>query len=594
MNEKKNDIALKDLRAQLADLKGRHSNLADDDLFVAWFLRAYITENEEEAVSAIVGGPGDKGLDAILIDERARAVFLVQSKYRKAVEAKSELRSDVISFAQLAAVLSDDDSTSFVEFTSRLNSRTKTALSEARKKVLKSDFRVWLYYVTLGRVTPVVERDAKAIARKAKCNASLEVLAGKRIIHLLSDYLDGAAPPIPTVDLEMESGAAITVNGVLQRYDKDNEVESWAFPMRGSSIAHLVDATGLRLFARNVRGFLGDSPVNRGMLDTLSHEPDYFFYYNNGITIICDNAERVSRGGKDILRVSNPQIINGQQTARVLSRPDVSGVGKASVLVKVIRVPRDVETARNGSFDVLVSSIVSATNWQNSIRPSDLMSNDRRQIQIERDMRKVGYAYLRKRMTKTEARKVSGSKSARMLSKENLAQAVAGCELDPVIARSGKDNLFEEQLYNKIFGHSDVSQYLARYWLAHEVTLCSRGYPQRGYAKWLVLGFLWSRIGPGLQSNRIRSAFREACEARNTAVLSPLWKATNRVYKAALNYYNANKGRGKSVMDVSLFFRSKKGRDREFEEFWKRLKKADDRATRADLEEMRTILLSDD
>ena len=56
------------------------------------------------------------------------------------------------------------------------------------------------------------------------------------------------------------------------------------------------------------------------------------------------------------------------------------------------------------SFETLVSRIVSATNWQNAIKPSDLMSNDRRQIEVERQFRKLDYLYIRKRMTKGEAR----------------------------------------------------------------------------------------------------------------------------------------------------------------------------------------------
>ena len=75
-----------------------------------------------------------------------------------------------------------------------------------------------------------------------------------------------------------------------------------------------------KLFARNIRGFLGmKSPVNKGMEETLKKEPERFFYYNNGVTIICDEAERKSSGGRDILQVANPQVINGQQTTRTLA-----------------------------------------------------------------------------------------------------------------------------------------------------------------------------------------------------------------------------------------------------------------------------------
>ena len=40
----------------------------------------------------------------------------------------------------------------------------------------------------------------------------------------------------------------------------------------------------------NVRGFLGSTEINRGMEATLTREPEYFWYYNNGVTIVCDDA----------------------------------------------------------------------------------------------------------------------------------------------------------------------------------------------------------------------------------------------------------------------------------------------------------------
>ena len=58
---------------------------------------------------------------------------------------------------------------------------------------------------------------------------------------------------------------------------------------------------------------------NRGMEATLQKEPEYFWYYNNGITIVCDEAKQESSRGRQILRVTNPQVINGQQTTRTLA-----------------------------------------------------------------------------------------------------------------------------------------------------------------------------------------------------------------------------------------------------------------------------------
>src|SRR5271165_3466297 len=134
--------------------------------------------------------------------------------------------------------------------------------------------------------------------------------------------------------------------------------------MRGDKIAELFEKAGSRLFARNVRGYLGhdQSSVNEAMAETLQDEPDHFFYYNNGITILCEEAKKESHEGSEALYVTQPQIINGQQTTRTLAKhPGLAA--NASVLVKVFAVKQRPTDERH--FNNLLSSIVAGTNFQN-------------------------------------------------------------------------------------------------------------------------------------------------------------------------------------------------------------------------------------
>jgi hypothetical protein len=288
-------------------------------------------------------------------------------------------------------------------------------------------------------------------------------------------------------------------------------------------------------------------------------------YFNNGVTIVCDDAEKIEAKGSALLRISNPQIINGQQTTRMLSS-DEKRAAKSSVLVRVIRIPRH-EPGAGNRFEQLVSQIVEATNWQNEIRASDLMSNDRQQIVLEREMRKLGYQYLRKRQTKREARRAAGTRLPFLVKKEELAQAVAACELDPAVVRGGKESLFEERYYSTVFPTGDPDFYLTRYWLMRAVTLHARGNPERTYARWVVLHFLWSEMGRDLRK-RAR-AFRRVSESPRSyfELVSNLDRAVERVLLAAVKFYRVERGKGPSALDPSAFFNSQ-GRDRQFEKFW--------------------------
>ena len=107
--------------------------------------------------------------------------------------------------------------------------------------------------------------------------------------------------------------------------------------MSGKDLGQLYTKGGDRLFARNIRGFLGDNDINDGIRTTLEKEPHNFWYFNNGVTIVCNSARKTSQRAQAVLRVTNPQVINGQQTTRVLSETNSS---KSAVVVRVISVPR--------------------------------------------------------------------------------------------------------------------------------------------------------------------------------------------------------------------------------------------------------------
>ncbi|MCX7424557.1 MAG: AIPR family protein [Planctomycetia bacterium] len=531
-----------------------------------WFLWASVAENEEQAAKAVTGGARDKGIDGMLIDDAARAVFVVQGKYHKELLKKNETRADIVSFAEVSQRLCEPDSHAFAEYLRNTDALVAERLQEARKKVLKQNYRVWLYFVTLGKVSHSHRKDAEQLARKADRNTRIEILDGKDVIRVVRDWLV-EAQPIPRLDLEMESGHNVTVNGVAQRYDGHTKTESWVFSMRGDAIAQLYERAHDRLFARNIRGFLGvESAVNEGMEETLEGEPERFFYYNNGITIVCDKAKKESSQGRDILRVDNPQIINGQQTTRTLAaHPEQAG--KASVLVKVIQVPRSADEDGD-AFEEIVSRIVAGTNWQNAIRPSDLMSNDRKQTELGRALRKIGYTYIRKRQSKGEARRLSGNMHYYVVKKEELAQAAAGCDLDPYIIRSGREKLFGEKYYSLVFPNSDPDHYLPRFRLMRQVTRCSRGYPSRGYAKWMVLNFMWSTIGPLVRAKRNARTFRIMCEKQTAELVVPLSGAINTAFVQALRYFRANRGTGAAAVDISTFFKSQRNHHKQFEAFW--------------------------
>ena len=144
----------------------------------------------------------------------------------------------------------------------------------------------------------------------------------------------------------------------------------------------------------NIRGFLGEDKYNKNIMKTLLEAPQYFFMYNNGITITCENikAESKNSNKKYLFTLSNFQIVNGGQTLRTLfnflskcSEQEIENLRDGNILIRIFTVEDD-----------LRNSISEYTNSQNSIDPSDLKSVDYVQIQLEKYLQEEHILYARK------------------------------------------------------------------------------------------------------------------------------------------------------------------------------------------------------
>ena len=93
---------------------------------------------------------------------------------------------------------------------------------------------------------------------------------------------DGIAEP--RVEMVVKMAEYSRVNGPYEAYS--GAVEA-------AEVAQWYTEHGYRLFRRNIRTWLGPTPENSGMMRTLAEDPHSFWYFNNGITVLCDSAEPV-------------------------------------------------------------------------------------------------------------------------------------------------------------------------------------------------------------------------------------------------------------------------------------------------------------
>jgi hypothetical protein len=550
------------LKSEVNEVLRKRPDFLPDNAFVLWFLQAFLVDDEKTAAESITGGSGDKGADAIYVDHPNRKAFIIQGKYHASTNPPTEGRSDLIALADLAVALHGPKD-AFNKVLLDANPLVKTRLSEVRGYLKRRGYDLHMYFVTGGKVSSGLEAEAQSRAEQADGPVELSVFNRREVINLACDYLDGA-PPVPSLDLQIETGDGIRGGGIVKRYDESRGIESWIFSMVGADVGRLFAKAGVRLFARNIRGFLGNTDINRGMKHTLEKQPENFWYYNNGVTVVCDGARKIEERGSEVLRTFNPQIINGQQTTRMLKE---YGSSKASVLVRVIAIPRG-DADGWSRFDALVSDIVAATNWQNEILQSDLRANDREQVRIEREFRRLNYQYLRKRQAKSEVRRLFGTSGRFQVKKEDLAKAVAACEFDPIVVRLGKEGLFEDERYRRIFCDRPAKEYLMHVWLDRFVRYYASRKAERAYARWLALHFVWSQVREIIGRNPGRELFLRIAERPTFYdALIGLDRFIDWVFYATSSFYRAKRGKGSEAQDPSAYFKHA-NLHQQFQKYW--------------------------
>ena len=188
------------------------------------------------------------------------------------------------------------------------------------------------------------------------------------LYELKGDAYNGYNPYIPTSDEEEQNDKAYTCN--IRGYDLALLCNSHIFTPLGRNI----------LFGQNLReGLSKKSKTSPDMKVTINTEPERFWHYNNGITIIAENisVDPDEETGKEIITLKNFSIINGAQTTSTLHEYYLDACGaddeqeKLEKLKKVYVSARLMEVTQDKKF---ATNIAIYNNSQNAISDRDKVS----------------------------------------------------------------------------------------------------------------------------------------------------------------------------------------------------------------------------
>lgn len=368
----------------MSDYKGK----PEKDLksaFLSRALAAYcvmaLSDCEPKAAGAsITDGFHDNGLDAVYFDGDEKVLYLATSKWSHDA-TKSIDKATCLSFiAGIRNLIKGDLS----QFNDKLKSREKEIFEVLRR----ADVRIVLIlaYTSLSPLAAEVRAEIdKFLAAENDIGDtdifSLEVCDLNRVYSFVS-----GARLQNAVKLQITLREWGTMGDPYRAYYGQVEVSEIAQWSR----------FGKDIFDRNLRFYRGRNDINEALEGTLTGAPSDFWYFNNGLTILCRTIKKLPLNGErrdfGVFECEGVSVVNGAQTVGVIcdAAAKTGAAGAAKVHARLISL----ENCPDG-FDTAVAR---ATNTQNRIERRDFAALDPNQRRIAVEMQLDGKLYVYKSM----------------------------------------------------------------------------------------------------------------------------------------------------------------------------------------------------
>jgi AIPR protein len=396
--------------------------------------------SREEAAGCVTDGTGDNGIDAVFVDLTRGRLCLVQSKW-------SSSGTGSIGVGEMGAFI-----TGFKDLTDGTFSRFNSKFGKFKSDIelaLESEIKFEMIVVTSG--TAILSSDVQYLIDKLLA----EVNDGEEMLSVVSWGLDELRSRIAT---ESNSAQVDLLGVTIENYGQISEPYLAYYGLvDGLALKQWHDTYGDALFDKNIRKALGPGTiVNSSLISTVSKEPEKFWYYNNGVTILCENLKRRPKGASTRnfgeFDLKGASIVNGAQTVASISSA-LNGVEDDAPTPKVwVRV-----ISLEGCPEGFAGNVTRATNTQNSVENRDFASLDDEQDRLRMDFRlSLDLTYSFKRGEKEPGREngctFTDAAIALACSQDDVSLAV--------IAKSATGRLWDTQgrYYRQLF-NSGTSAY---------------------------------------------------------------------------------------------------------------------------------------
>lgn len=347
--------------------------------YAAYTLQVLANIEPDIAANSITDSYDDNGIDAIYYDRKNKFLWLVQSKWIKSGNGEPE-SGEVSKFSNGIIDLIE---LQLDRFNSKIQKKEPEILEALEDPLVK--LKIVLTFTGKDGLSEHNQRIIDDLLKELNDPTELATF------HRFS--LKQSHKSLVGI---ME-GQPIKADLILSNWGKVEEPYFAIYgTINGSDIANIWSENRGRLFSENIRDFIGFSEVNEDIIETIKSEPENFYFYNNGITALCQSISKKPLGGSDrnsgIFVAEDFKIVNGAQSVGTLGNafekfPEK--IAETKIFIKVISL--------EGCPDGFGLSVTKKTNTQNKIDKRDFVSLDPEQerIKIELALEGINYHYKR-------------------------------------------------------------------------------------------------------------------------------------------------------------------------------------------------------
>ncbi|OSI35328.1 AIPR family protein [Bradyrhizobium canariense] len=376
----------------------------------------------------------DAEIDIFFESKETEEIYILQCKHPKIAASDPIPENEVKSFFSNFRLLEDQ---SYLQRRRTTNPKLEELAAEF-EYWQKQGYLIHFIFASSGEGTD------KTTALVEKFNKDFQNRSVKFDVWDISCLRD-EFESVKSIDEKYPDRVSITLaDGHFLR--PDGEFENLTFVVKGSTLKQIALEHKDSLFNWNIRRFLGKKgEVNAGLTETLAKEPQHFYYYNNGISALCEEFEFDEKTRKVVVR--KLQIVNGAQTIGALKNADAEKLKDTLVLVKLTAIKH--AHREKG----IAAALIKTNNTQNTLRAPDFRSNDRIQLWLEAKFKETKPRGELKQIVYGRKRPYPrSSSSTSVLKLQDLGKIRYAWLYDPRIPIADPAKLFQLKEENGLYG----------------------------------------------------------------------------------------------------------------------------------------------